>query len=333
MYYAFRVSLLLLFDVLILLRACRHMKGGRFAIVFIVGASSYFAGILVQVLQRDVSDTAGTLISQLFIYPAIVLGAFLLARHALQLSQSSVEHERDELARRLDAKNDTLATMSHEFRTPLTMIQSSSQILLEERPGAINETQRRFVNTIAESTDRLIHLADDLLARIKVESAWLTLDLQELDVRPLVKKCVQIMTPFAEQRSRNLRYVYPHMLSSVLADPKWIHQVLVNLIHNAIKYTDGVGSIVLSVRENEEWVVVSVSDDGGGILNVRKTDVFQKYYQENQETTGSLDGAGLGLAIVRNVVEKHNGKVYVGSVPGMGSIFSFTLPICRKGPS
>ncbi|HUX14296.1 MAG TPA: HAMP domain-containing sensor histidine kinase [Spirochaetia bacterium] len=333
MYYLFRVSLLLVFDLLILLRAHRQLKGGRFIVVAIMAAVLYFAAVAVTGFQKTRSDGVYFLVAQFLLYPGVALGAFLLISQGLKRSQQDVERERDELARRLDARNDTLATMSHEFRTPLTMIHSSSQILLEERPGALNDTQRRFVNTIAESTSRLIRLADDLLARIKVDSTWLALDLAEVDVRPLIKKSVQAMTPFAEERSRNLRYVYPHMLSMVLADPKWIHQVLVNLIHNAIKYTEGVGSIVLSVKENEEWVVVTVSDDGGGILNIRKTEVFQKYYQENQESDGSLDGAGLGLAIVKNIVEKHNGSVYVGSVPGMGSIFSFTLPIARKNPS
>ncbi len=333
MYYLFRVSLLLLLDILILLRARQQLKGGRFVVVPVVAAVLHFAALIVAGFNGNPSHGANSLVVQFLLYPGIALGSFLLVSQAVKRSQQEVELERDELARRLDARNDTLATMSHEFRTPLTMIHSSSQILLEERPGVLSETQRRFVNTIAESTSRLIRLADDLLARIKVESVWLTLDLQEVDVRPLVKKSVQTMTPFAEQRSRNLRYVYPHMLSTVLADPKWIHQVLVNLIHNAIKYTNGVGTIVLSVKENEEWVVVTVSDDGGGIMNVHKTEVFQKYYQENQESDGSVDGAGLGLAIVKNIVEKHNGRVYVGSVPGMGSIFSFTLPISRKSTS
>lgn len=328
-YFVFSLGVLLILYALVLFRVRISIPHRHFSFVAASAVVTYCAAVATAMATGSTPLSLPHVLLHLALYPALISGGIWLLLRIASDARREVELERDDLLRRLNATNDALATMSHEFRTPLTMIHSSSQILLEERPGPLNQVQRRFVDTIAESTSRLIRFADELVARMKVESVWLNLQLQELDIRPIVKSVVQSMAPFAEQRARRLRYVYPHILSPVLADAKWIHQVLVNLIHNAIKYTEVDGNIVLSVKENEECAVVSVSDDGGGIWGERTTDVFKKYFQENRNVEGSSDGAGLGLAIAKQIIEKHNGKVYVGSVPGMGSIFSFTLPIVR----
>lgn len=322
-----RSELLLLFDLLILVWARLGMDDAHFLFVASAAGLSYFAAIAYVLVFGLVPGGISSFLFLVILQPVLITGGTVLAVRIACDAKRQVEGERGELLRKLDATTDTLATISHEFRTPLTMIRSSCQILHDERPGLLTAVQRRFLGTIDENTSRLIQLSDELLARMKIHSAWLTVELAELDIRPIVKNVVETMAPFAEQRSRHLRYSYPHFLSPVLADSKWIHQVLVNLIHNAIKYTESGGSVVLSVKENEECAVVTVSDDGMGVWTSHTTDVFRKYFQENRHIEGTSDGAGLGLAIVKQVIEKHNGKVYVSSVPGMGSTFSFTLPI------
>ncbi len=326
-------GLLLLFDLLMLLWARLRLDDTHFRLVASAAGLSYVAAIMVDLLFGLVPRTAASLLFLVVLQPVLIAGATILAVRIAHDARKQIEGERGELLRKLDATTDTLATISHEFRTPLTMIRSSCQILRDERPGALTPVQRRFLGTIDENTSRLIRLSDELLARMKIHSSWLTVQLAELDIRPIVKNVVDTMSPFAEQRSRHLRYSYPHILSPVLADSKWIHQVLVNLIHNAIKYTESGGSVIVSVKENEEYAVVSVSDDGLGVWTTDTTDVFRKYFQEDRNVEAGSEGAGLGLAIVKQVIEKHKGKVYVSTVAGMGSTFSFTLPLFRRSRS
>lgn len=229
------------------------------------------------------------------------------------------------LDQRLKAKDKILSTLAHELRTPLAIIKSSSEILLEGRPGQVNKTQTKFLNTVRGSTLRLMLLAEDLLAQIKIESTWLNVKLIEIDIRPIVKKVIQNIEPLLDQKHQTIRYSFPKLVPKVLADSSWLQQVFINLIHNASKYTSLHGHIIVSVKENEQYLVISVSDDGLGIKNKEKERIFTEFYRSDNEFSGDAQGMGLGLAIVRHVVKKHNGEVYVGSVPGMGSTFSFTL--------
>jgi len=134
------------------------------------------------------------------------------------------------------------------------------------------------------------------------------------------------MLPFIDSRDQKLKYTYPNLLSKTIADENWIQQVLINLIHNASKHVGTNGRIIISVTENEQCIVVSVSDDGSGIVNKEKPKIFSEFYQGSESEDENMDGVGLGLSIVKNVIEKHNGKVYVGSVAGLGTTLSFTLP-------
>ena len=229
------------------------------------------------------------------------------------------------LEQRLKAKDSILSTLAHELRTPLAMIKSSSEILLEGRPGKVNKTQVNFLNTVRGSTLRLILLVEDLLAQIKIEATWLNVKLKPLDVRPIVKKVIQNIEPLLNQKHQTIRYSFPKLVPKVLADSNWLQQVFINLIHNASKYTSIHGHIVISIKENEQYLVISISDDGLGIKNKEKERIFAEFYRSDNEFADDAEGIGLGLAIVRHVVKKHNGEVYVGSVPGMGSTFSFTV--------
>jgi signal transduction histidine kinase len=229
------------------------------------------------------------------------------------------------LEQRLKAKDSILSTLAHELRTPLAMIKSSSEILLEGRPGEVNKTQINFLNTVRGSTLRLMLLVEDLLAQIKIEATWLNVKLKPLDVRPIVKKVIQNIEPLLNQKHQTIRYSFPKLVPKVLADSNWLQQVFINLIHNASKYTSIHGHIVISIKENEQYLVISISDDGLGIKNKEKERIFAEFYRSDNEFADDAEGIGLGLAIVRHVVKKHNGEVYVGSVPGMGSTFSFTV--------
>ncbi|RPI73095.1 MAG: sensor histidine kinase, partial [Desulfobacteraceae bacterium] len=216
---------------------------------------------------------------------------------------------------------------SHELRTPLTMIKTSADIVLEERPGRINETQKNFLEIIANNVLRLMNLVEDILSRIKIETTWLKLDLRPVDVRSLFKETIVGLKPIIEKKNQVLKFAYPKLLSKALADKNWIQQVLINLINNSSKNLGDQGTIVISLKENEQYILVSVSDNGVGIDPERTVGFFAGEEPENTRDFGSIgDGFGFGLSIVRHIVEMHHGKIYVGSVAGLGTTFSFTLP-------
>ncbi|MGH1543378.1 MAG: sensor histidine kinase [Arenicella sp.] len=232
----------------------------------------------------------------------------------------------ESLESRLKNKDQLLSTLAHELRTPLTLIRSSSDILLDGRSGKVNETQSNFLNTISDSTMRLISIVEDILAQIKAESSLLKMDIQSIDLRKLVRHVVSSLEPILAQDEQTLRCSYPKLISKTLADEKWIQQALINLIHNASKYIGHGGSILVSITENEQWFVVSVIDDGAGITDVNSMQIFSKLQNNDDEYQSYEGGAGIGLSIVKYVVEQHSGKLYVGTVPGLGTTLSFTLP-------
>lgn len=234
--------------------------------------------------------------------------------------------EREELLQKISRKNGILSTLSHEVRTPLTVIQSTIDIILEGRTGELNRQQQDFLRSVESNIRRLGDLSNTILASIKVENDWFTVKLRPIDIRKTIKNLAKQMQPLLDEREQHLRYTFPKLLSRPLVDEGWIFQVLVNLVHNSVKHLQRGGTISISVNENEEGIAVSISDNGSGIATDERLRVFDEYFQGKELSEGRLDGAGLGLSIVQRVVEKHRGKVYFGSVKGMGTTVVFTLP-------
>ena len=263
--------------------------------------------------------------SLIVILPVIII-SYLLDRVSRE-TESEMKAEIEEQQTHIDEKNKLLSTLAHELRTPLAVIKTSTEIILEERPGKINLTQKKFLKAVLDNTMRMVRFVDTILASIKVEYAWFRMKKKPMDIRSVIKKVCNDMLPFITSRNQELKYTYPNLISMIVADENWIQQVLINLIHNASKHIGIEGRIIISVTENEQGIVVSVSDDGSGIENQEKPKIFSEFYQGRESENENIDGAGLGLSIVKSVIEKHHGKVYVGSVAGLGTTLSFTLPI------
>ncbi len=267
----------------------------------------------------------GAEIDTFVILVPVVFLSFLLNKFKIE-TETDLKAEIDAQQKQIDGKNKLLSTLSHELRTPLAVIKTSTEIILEERPGEINTTQKRFLTATLDNTMRMVRFVDTILASIKVEFAWFRMNKKPMDIRTVIKKVCNDLLPFISTRDQTLKYTYPNLISRTFADENWIQQVLINLIHNASKHVGKNGRIIISVTENEQCIVVSVSDDGSGIINQEKPKIFSEFYQGSESEDENMDGVGLGLSIVKNVIEKHNGKVYVGSVAGLGTTLSFTLP-------
>ncbi len=278
--------------------------------------------IIIFVLLKIFS---GSEIESLVVLIPVSLLSYFLNKLSIE-TDSELKAEIEAQQKQIDGKNKLLSTLSHELRTPLAVIKTSTEIILEGRPGEINSTQKRFLTAVLDNTMRMVRFVDTILASIKVEYAWFRMNKKPMDIRTVIKKVCNDLLPFITSRDQELKYTYPNLISRTIADENWIQQVLINLIHNASKHVGKEGRIIISVTENEQCIVVSVSDDGSGIINQEKPKIFSEFYQGSEADDENMDGVGLGLSIVKNVIEKHNGKVYVGSVAGLGTTLSFTLP-------
>jgi signal transduction histidine kinase len=265
------------------------------------------------------------IIIQLSLYPSVILSPFCFIKIINEIKKKK-DSEFLELVEQNKIKNDILSTLSHELRTPLTMIKTSADIMLEERPGKINGIQKNFLDIISDNVYRLINLVEDILSKIKIETAWLRLELKPIDIRSLIKKIVTNMKPIIEQKKQGLKFTHPKIVSKAIADKNWMQQVMINLINNSSKNIGENDQIIVSIKENEQYIIISVSDNGCGIENDKLTTLLEDNNINNDSFLAAKDSFGFGLSIVKNVVERHNGKIYMSSVPEIGTTFSFTLP-------
>jgi two-component system, NtrC family, sensor histidine kinase KinB len=224
-------------------------------------------------------------------------------------------------------KSDFIATLSHEFRTPVTSINMSVDILNQGILGPLNVRQKELISSAREDCFRLSKLARELLQLSKLESGRVQLKNEELDVRILVDAILRpLQVQFNEKGVRLLSEIPPD-LPKLTADEQQISWVITNLVTNALKYTREGGSVAVLAHCSENSLFLEVSDTGVGIAPEHLGAIFDKFVQV-REGSGSTPGSvGLGLAIAKEIVEMYGGKIWATSTPGQGSIFSFQLPL------
>lgn len=220
-------------------------------------------------------------------------------------------------------REDFVANVSHELRTPLSLIKGYTETLLD---GAKDnpEVMTKFLQTIQRNSERLQLLIDDLLTISELESGRLKMNLQNIQLRPLVDKVLEDLRPQARARKVILTNDLPEIAAS--ADSDRLQQVLGNLVGNAIKYGRLEGQVaVRAVRTNGD-IEICVQDDGPGIPSDSLERVFERFYRVDKARSREQGGTGLGLSIVKHIVLCHGGKVWAKSEPGKGAAFYFTLP-------
>jgi len=220
-------------------------------------------------------------------------------------------------------RSELIANVSHEVRTPLGLIKISCTSLLAEDVGFDRETQHKFLRSIDEETDRLERIVDNLLDLSRIESGRLRLDMHPTDVGRLAREVMENME--AQATRHRLVHNFPPDPLVAIIDPKRVEQILRNLLSNAIKYSPEGGTIAVRGCEDERHIIVQVSDQGISIPAEDLERVFERFYRVDNETTQSVGGVGLGLAVCRSITEAHGGRIWVESALGVGSTFYFTL--------
>ncbi|HJW76927.1 MAG TPA: HAMP domain-containing sensor histidine kinase [Thermoleophilia bacterium] len=236
----------------------------------------------------------------------------------------------DDLTHLDELKSDFLATMSHELRTPLTSIIGYSDMMLSGMTGELNEKQANFLESILKNGEALLNLINDILDLTKIEAGRLELNIEPVDLRAALLSVLPVVKPRAADKRIKISTFLPTDLPSVSADPAKFGQVLLNLLTNAIKYTHENGSVSVEARPGGDVVEIWVTDTGIGIGKEDQERVFQRFTQVDSSASRTQGGTGLGLTIVKELVELHGGEIRVQSKLGKGSSFILTMPISTQ---
>ena len=223
-------------------------------------------------------------------------------------------------------KSEFLASMSHELRTPLNAIIGFSELLLDAKfDDMAHEERTEFLGHINRGGHHLLDLINDILDLSKVEAGRMELHLETVSLNQLIQGCRAIIQPLALKKKIAVEATCQPSTGTVRVDPARVKQVLYNLLSNAVKFTPESGHVTVTAQLDQEGARVAVRDDGVGIKPEDQEAVFEEFRQVG-DTTRQPEGTGLGLALVRRLVELHGGSIWLESAPGQGSCFTFSLP-------
>ena len=220
-------------------------------------------------------------------------------------------------------KKDFVSNVSHELRTPLTAIKGFVETLQETNS---DDKNKHYLNIISRHTDRVIRIVNDLLLLSKLEGAPVNLELEKVNLKNLIENILKIFEQSLKEKKLALKFNASNSLPIINADPFKLEQVFINLIDNAIKYTER-GEISISLNSYNETVTIEIQDTGICIPQEHLSRIFERFYVVDSSRSRKLGGTGLGLSIVKHIVLLHNGKIDVKNIPGVGTNFIVSLPV------
>jgi signal transduction histidine kinase/CHASE3 domain sensor protein len=254
----------------------------------------------------------------------------LISNGQLELQKKEIAEANERLEGVSRSKSDFLANMSHELRTPLNSVIGFSEVLQDQMFGQINEKQQEYVANILTSGRHLLSLINDILDLSKVESGKMELLLTEFSLREAVDSSLMMLREKALKGGITVcMNLAPEADVNIVADERKLKQILFNLVSNAVKFTPESGTIDLTAARDGEFIEITVADSGIGIKAEDIPKLFQPFTQLESVYTKTIEGTGLGLALNRQLVELHGGRIWVESHIGTGSRFSFTIPLAQ----
>jgi signal transduction histidine kinase len=282
----------------------------------VIGAIVLYGERPYQVSRRDT-----------FLLSTAAIQAAMAIQNALLFAE--VKDKNAALERVNHLKSQFLATVTHELRTPLHSIISYGALILEGFvEGELTAEQEEHIQFIVRRAEDLSRLVDDMLDLSKIEADRLEVKVEPLALEPSLTEVINQLKPMASNRGLQLTLETDHALPMVLADSQRIRQVVINMVSNALKFTEKGGvTIQCALLDRYDMLRISVSDTGIGISPAALDYIFEAFRQADGSTTRRFGGTGLGLTIARKLIELQGGEVSVESVVGQGSTFSFTLPV------
>jgi len=245
------------------------------------------------------------------------------------MARRAVEEKAEQLALTSKYKSEFLANMSHELRTPLNSLLILSKLLADNPQGNLNDKQTEFARTINSAGSDLLSLINDILDLSKIEAGRMELDASRFDVSTAISNALTLVRERAQRHGIALHQQVDPQLGDIVADERKFKQILLNLLSNAVKFTPDGGRIAVDARCVDGAAQIAVADTGIGIAPEDQATVFEEFRQVGADYTRKQEGTGLGLALTRRFVELHGGRIWLESVPGRGSTFTFTIPLAH----
>jgi len=245
----------------------------------------------------------------------------------LQRQQEQLQEVNVQLEIATRHKSEFLANMSHELRTPLNAILGYTELILDDIYGDVPAPIRDVLVRVQQSGQHLLGLINAVLDLSRIEAGRLTLALADYTMQDVVQSVVAAVEPLAAEKHLALTTSVPPDLPPGTGDAQRLRQVLLNLVGNALKFTE-MGEVHIQIRVADGRFTVTVADTGVGIAEAEQQTIFEEFQQAESTTTRPQGGTGLGLAIAKKIVELHGGRIGVESHLGKGSTFWFTVPIC-----
>src|SRR5436190_1772593 len=296
----------------------------------LIGMHVTYAGSLQRVLagrfERRVTrqlETDNRLLHEL----AEERGRVLEAERAARADAEAVQRllaEQNERLRELDKlKDEFVSLVSHELRTPLTSIRGYVELLLSEE---LNDDQRRFLGIVDRNSERLLELVSDLLFLAQIEAGKLAIDVGSLDLKKVIEECIETSSAVADSRGVKLEATIER-LPKIEGDRVRLHQVLDNLLSNALKFTPSGGRVEVRLMRAGEAAVLEVADTGFGIPEEEQARLFERFFRSSSATENAIPGTGLGLTITKAIVERHGGRIEIESAENAGTTARVRLPL------
>ncbi|MGB9703370.1 MAG: ATP-binding protein [Candidatus Micrarchaeales archaeon] len=262
---------------------------------------------------------------------------YILESKYLKLKQKELEKEIErkerqirELRRISELKSNFIYNISHDLKTPLTSIKGFTQLLYNEEFGKLNDEQKEYLKTIISETDRFMELLMRVLEVARIETKKIKLELKETDISELLRSpSIKAFEEVAKKKGLYFNTIISENLPKVICDQSRVIEAVVNLVSNAVKFTQKGGITIKAFRKSKKFIQIEVSDTGIGIKEEDQKKLFKKFYQIERKTFAIQEGSGtgLGLSIAKEIVKLHGGRIGVVSQVGKGSTFWFTLPI------
>jgi signal transduction histidine kinase len=301
----------------------------------LAGAIGFRSGLFVPML-RDGVPIGAILVARAEAGPfsdnEIALLKTFADQAVIAIENVRLFHELEAANRELSAasqhKSEFLANMSHELRTPLNAIIGFSEVLSEKMFGELNEKQEEYSKDIHASGQHLLSLINDILDLSKIEAGRMELELTDFDLPTALDNALTLVRERAARRSITLEKSVDERLGQIRADERKVRQVVLNLLSNAIKFTPEGGRIEVRAVPVDGSVEVSVTDTGVGIAPEDQEAIFEEFRQVGTAEK-KAEGTGLGLTLCRKFIELHGGRIWVTSQVGVGSTFTFTIPVHR----